>query len=720
MPEDNNLEIKKLQPFLDQAHLLDEEQITFLARTDIGISEKLVQLKRFLNFDHERNPLDEFKFITPEQAGTDFLRFLRKPENFKYTCKLLFNIDLQPFQHVALTELWTKSFPMLIFTRGGSKSWLLGLYAMLRLLFEQGCKIAIVGSGFRQAKAIFEYMEGFWYGGDVYRDLLGSQHSNTGKEQGPRRAVDRCEMVVGNSLAFAIPLGTGDKIRGQRANYLLSDEMASIPKEIFDNVVFGFASVSSAPAEKVKQMKQIRLLKAMGQWTKENEDKFRKASRGNQVVLSGTADYTFGHFYKTYTMYRDVIKAGDNPQKMRENEEKNNVGMKASDCCVMRLPATILPEGFMDDKILAMARANATLSTYLKEYDATFPDDSDGFYKMSLVQSCVCPIKTQDNEEDISFDPVIHGAAGYKYVLSIDPASEKDKLAISILECHPNHRRIVYMWSIRRTDHKERVARKIVQEHDYFQYIARKVRDLMKVFNIVEIACDAGGGGIAIEEALSTQPEDASELPIYRIKDPIEEKNPKPTDYMQGLHILNMIQFSSAEWVANANHSLKLDLEQKTLIFPYHDLVSEEIAIEDDKQSGRVIIEKGKEIRLHDSLTSVYEEIEDLKKELVSISYSKTPAGREKWDLPKYKGPDGKFITETKDRYSALLMANASARLITAFDKLPPPKEQKIFGGKVSEFANRRTPDADFYVNMPGWIKNSCQGYGIIKKNKKR
>ncbi len=707
--EELDLHRRMLAPFMERAHLLDDKQLATLQKKT-SIEDKITFLRRALDVKIDKHPLVNLKLDTPEELGKDFLKILSNPDNFPYTVKTLFDIDLLPFQHVILKELWTKPFPMLVMTRGGGKSWILGLYAMLRLLFEQGCKIAIVGAAFRQAKAIFEYMETFWYKGDVYRDLVGVQKSLAGREQGPRRAVDRCEMSVGNSMAFAIPLGNGDTIRGQRANYLLADEFSSIPEEIFNDAVFGFASVSAAPIEKVKLMAKVNLSKAAGTWTEEQEAKFKSMSKGNQVVLAGTADYTFGHFYKTYDLYRKVIKSGNDPVKLKDAlGDKANTGMRAEDVVVIRIPASLLPPGFMDEKMMATARAKLPAAVYQKEYDATFPDDSEGFYRMSLIKSASCPIKMILEEDgEINFSPMLIGNPAYKYFLAIDPASEKDRLAVTILECREKHRRLVYTWTIKRNEHKERVSRGIVKENDYYHYCAGKIRELMYKFNIVGIACDAAGGGISIEEALAN-PSDKSLLPIYRVKDPEGTKNPKPTDDMQGLHILNMVQFSSAAWVSAANHGMRSDLESKTLIFPYYDLVSEALSIEEDKNNNRVIIDDtGKEIRLFDSLTSNLEEIEELKKELASITHTKTPNGRERWDLPKVKGPDGKFITETKDRYSSILMCNAFARLITMQENAPKDTTQHILGGRVSDHKKFRGSDQKYRGNSMSQIITTC------------
>jgi len=47
--------------------------------------------------------------------------------------------------------------------------------------------------------------------------------------------------------ACAIPLGDGTKIRGLRAHIIISDEFSSVPPDIYETVVVGFAAVSADP-----------------------------------------------------------------------------------------------------------------------------------------------------------------------------------------------------------------------------------------------------------------------------------------------------------------------------------------------------------------------------------------------------------------------------------------------------------------------------------------
>ena len=53
------------------------------------------------------------------------LKKMRDPKYMHWTVKQLLNIDLLPEQVVIMQELWTKSFPMYIASRGFGKSFLL-------------------------------------------------------------------------------------------------------------------------------------------------------------------------------------------------------------------------------------------------------------------------------------------------------------------------------------------------------------------------------------------------------------------------------------------------------------------------------------------------------------------------------------------------------------------------------------------------------------------
>jgi len=595
---------------------------------------------------------DEWAINNPVLELTNHMR---NPDNFSWTCKHLLNIDLLPFQVVILKELWTRTFPMLVAARGGGKSWILALYALLRALFCQGSKIIIVGAAFRQSKLLFEYIEGFWRAAPILRSIVGS-----GRHQGPKRDVDRCTFYIGDSIIMAIPMGDGTKIRGLRANYIIADEFASIPQEIYETVVQGFASVSATPVEGVKDRARTKVMKSLGLWVPDDSQEI-SAVMGNQSILSGTAYYAFNHFADYWKKYKSIIESRGEQKKLEEifsGEVPDNFDW--TKYSIIRIPYHKLPPGFMDDTQVSRAKATIHSSIYQMEYGACFCTDSDGFFRRSLVESCVCRPAIELASGPAEFHAVILGNPNCKYVYGIDPASEQDNFSIVVIELHEDHRRIVYCWTTTRNQHKEKINKKLVEEKDFYGYCAKKIRELMRTFPTEHIGIDAQGGGIAIMEALQDPdkflPNDTPVLP-YRVqgnKDPFWwEKDGKPTDNMPGKHILHMCQFAKADWTSEANHGLRKDFEDKVALLPFFDTWS----------IGEAIVKDKEESRMYDTLEDCVMEIEELKDELATIEYSQTGiAGRDKWDTPEIKLPGNRKGRLRKDRYSALVIANMLAR----------------------------------------------------------
>jgi hypothetical protein len=693
MPRTRDYELKKerdrLKPLLDAAWMLSDKE--FQELSSLKEHEREDRAKKILMPDDINvHPFSFRTFQDVEKPHVELLRIMRNPDYFPFTCRTLFGIDLYPFQHVILKTLWNKPFPMLIGARGMGKSFILALYGMLRLLFNQGCKVAIVGAAFRQAKVIFEYMEGIWANAPVLRDLCGTERGRNNREQGPRRDVDRCEMIIGDSMAFAIPLGDGKKIRGQRANYIIADEYASIPEAIYQDVVAGFASVSASPVKAAKSEATKRLLKTLGMWTEEDNQDEEKNFRGNQSIVSGTADYAFNHFYKTFQQYKSFINSRGDKKKLEaifQGPVPESFNWR--DFAIIRIPYSLLPPGFMQEKIIARARATVHHGIYLKEYDATFPTDTDGFYKRSLIEQCVVGKHDQPillNGQEIRFHAALSGDPLVRHVIGIDPASERDRFSIVVVALHADHRRIVHCWTTNRASHKEKVKRGIVKETDFYVYAARKVRSLMRLFNTVHIAMDSQGGGIAIEEKLHSDVREG-EQPIWKLKDPPETKKPKDSDFKAGLHILEMVSFASAEWTSAANHGMRMDLQSQILLFPYFDPISLAIALEEDKAAQRIVIEDGREVARDDTLEDCVMELEDLKEELTTIVHTQTGVtGRDHWDTPETKEPGGKKGRQRKDRYSALLMASMAARQLAVVRTEP---EIRAVGGFANAIYNQ-------------------------------
>jgi hypothetical protein len=619
------------------------------------------------------NPMIRRNKTDIEHPDRHLVKLLKDPVYFGSTCKLLFDIELHPIQIAILQEFWTRPFPMFVASRGFGKSFLLALYAFLKCIFVPGTKIVIVGAAFRQSKVIFEYMETLWRNSAIIRSIF------SGNDDGPRRDVDRCTMRLGTSWAIAIPLGTGEKIRGLRAHIIIADEFASISPDIYETVVSGFAAVSATPIQNVKKEAKKLAMKEAGLWNDDLE--VLSHSMGNQALIAGTADYSFKHFASYWKRYKAIIESKGEKHKLEEifkGEVPDNFNWR--DYSIIRIPYELIPKGFMDDKQVARAKATIHTGIYNMEYAACFTEDSDGFFKRSLIESCVtketAPVIV--NSEPVFFDVKIKGDPTLKYVYGIDPASEKDNFSIVVLEMHPTHNRIVYCWTTNRTNFKERQKAGLVKEHDFYGFCARKIRNLMKSFPCERIGMDAQGGGIAVEEALH-DPDKLEEGEVL-IWPTIQEKS-KDTDDQAGLHILELVQFAKADWTSQANHGLRKDLEDKILLFPRFDELSLVLALDQENRN----IETADLTPLYDSTSECILEIEELKNELTTIVMSQTSGAsgaRDRWDTPDIKMPNGKKGKLRKDRYSALLIANMLARQI---NRTLQPVNYDIIGTDVSK-----------------------------------
>ena len=156
-----------------------------------------------------------------------------------------------------------------------------------------------------------------------------------------------------------------------------------------------------------------------------------------------------------------------------------------------------------------------------------------------------------------------------------------------------------------------------------------------------------------------------------------------------------MCQFAKHEWLAGANHGLRKDFEDKTTIFPRFDSVTLGISNAEDGLKGRVF----------DTLEQCVMEIEDLKDELTMIQMTQTSTGRDKWDTPESIVGTGKKGKQRKDRYSALIMANMSARTLS---RLPEPSTYEFYGGFATIEQNDKEQKKDLYSG-PTWFTDNMK-----------
>lgn len=579
----------------------------------------------------------------PKDIVYNMVERMFNPRHFGFTCKHLLNIELPAYQAVILRQLWNHTRPMLIATRGASKSFLLAVYAILRLIYNQGCQFVIVGAGLRQSKIVYEYMVKIYQNAPMLQDLMKSFGGNkTDKNlQGPKGSVDRFEFRIGKSLAIACPVGDGERIRGYRANYIACDEYASLDHTIFNEVIKAFANVKQDPVGSMKRAAKIKKLRDMGIDIEEE-------SSTNQIILSGTPKHEFNHFYAEFRKYQKLIESKLDPKT--EGKELDLTSMDKADYCIVRIPHTSIPDGFLDKKNVEDARESMPTSMFNREYGACFIADSDGFYKRSILEAATTtePIVVKGGKK-VSFDPETHGETNSSYVMGVDPAKDRDNAAISLIKIQGTHREIVYCWTFNKQKF-DSMKTKGGLEDEYYAFIAKKIKYLMSLFPVSAIAIDKFGGGEAIIQALAEDTTEDIGIPgVFPVIDPDKKHY---TDAEDGLHIIHSIA-ANATMNSEANHGMLSDFQQKRLLFPAYDPV---------EMARQAIVQNARFDYLTDSYEDIVIEIEALKEELESIILTPTARfGQDHFDTPTTKievAGEIKKARMKKDRYSALLYAN--------------------------------------------------------------
>ena len=585
-------------------------------------------------------------------------------------------LRLLPFQMVMLNMLWYKKFPMIIACRGAGKTFMLGLYCLLRAMLVPGSKIVICGAGYRQAKLVFKYIQELYEQSPVVQESL----KNWG---GPKYGSDAATFKIGLSEITAIPIGDGDKIRGLRATVLIADEFGSIPEETFEIVLSPFTSVHANPAQRAAIAKFIKRLQEMNVDQSLIELVSNTQDFGNQIVISGTATYKYNHFYKRFKTYRMFIEAkGDKAEIKRAIEERalatsGKISAVSTDdvarmakmyghYAVMQLPYTAIPEGFLDEDTIRSNRASFSSYRFMQEYLAQFPDDTDGFIKRSSIEFAT-PQPPQDTPVIIE----LYGDPRAVYVMGVDPARWNDNLAIVVLKLTQRGKEVVYCaaW-----DRKE------------FGESARRIREICQRFNIQYIAMDKGGGGDAIQEWLCKRQDGIKpdEL-IWPIPDQLE----KMADLSApGKKILDMVNFAG-NWTPEAAHGLEAAINQKNLLFPSTAGASDSQTIKQYLRYYNVQnISEIEKLRLskelwgiddweaqengEESSVGVFNNINECINETCAIMKETTEGGTERFILPRLADQPEGLDMRRRDRFSALMLANFAAKCLQGHGNVMP------------------------------------------------
>ena len=529
----------------------------------------------------------------------------------------ILGIDLAPHQRLTMKAMWESNYSIICLTRGGGKTFMLALFAVLRALLFPGEKVGILAPTYRQSKFVFAEVEKIYEISPDFREACIKP---------PVRGPESCylrlsgsENRMGSSIE-ALPLGDGGKIRGARFFTIICDEVAQIPRDILDIVIRGMMATTKDPMENVRRLQEQRKLLEAGEI-----DSIQQAAQ-NKIVFASTSYFQYNHLWERVAKFIEILLEKKKKCQLLKDAGKPIPEDVAVECRGPspnhgQVPHRIMmdneralvlfnyedpPEGFMNQSSIDEARREMSDYMFKMEYCCFFPPDSEGFYPRSLLDKA---------REHRNFSCHLKAEEDTIYIAGVDPARSGDNFAIAIVKVDLSAKEV-------------QLVRMLTYHKKSFPLMHSEIRKLMEIYNIAEIGMDSGGGGTTIRDLLANKDlcPQGQQLILQRGFD--EHVG------MKGSRILELIEFSKYEWLHDANHDMLSGLQHGTF------------KIASTPPCDGETCTPAKE----DADEQVLKTLEEVQNIVVSV----TGHGRMHWDTP--------MKHQRKDRYSAALIAHAMGR----------------------------------------------------------
>ena len=566
-------------------------------------------------------------FLQETKAKLWLYKFLK--ENVTFTTELLTGIELFPFQHMAVKAMMENDYFLGIWSRGMSKSFSTGIFALLDAMLNQGVHIGIISKSFRQSKMIFRKIEEISLDkkAELFRQCIGKVSKSN----------DEWSMQIGSSRITALPLGDGEKLRGFRFQRIIIDELLLMPEKVLNEVITPFLAVVENPTERQKIKDAEDAMIKAGKMTEEE----RKEWPSNKMIGLSSASYKFEYLYKLYQQYENMIF----------NPGAKNQGRR----CIMQFSYDCAPKALYDENLISQAKGTMSQSQIDREFNAQFTDDSAGYFKISKMADCTI-LDGESPAVEVAGEP------GSEYILAFDPSwsesETSDDFAIQVIKLLPEQKKgvVVHSYALPGTNLKKHMT--------YFKY-------LLDHFNIIMIVGDYNGGVQFINSCNESDMFKKEKLQIGVF----DSKLDNPQDYNRDLrearrgynkssNTICILRKPVSIWIRNANEMFQTAFDRKKIYFAatamddnYSLQKSKKIPIkslkfskyEDEKNIGAKMIE---------FIEHQKDMIDLTKAECALIQVSTSAGGNQSFDLPsnlkRQKGVD----RPRKDSYSALVLGN--------------------------------------------------------------
>ena len=568
-------------------------------------------------------------YLDEGEAKLLLYKFLR--ENPSFACELFTGVKLFPFQHMAIKAMMESDYFLGIWSRGMSKSFSTGIFALLDAILHQGVQIGILSKSFRQSKMIFKKIE----------DLAKSPKATFFSQCITRvsKMNDEWVMEIGQSSIRALPLGDGEKLRGFRFQRMIIDELLLMPEKIYNEVIMPFLSVVDNPTERQEVYDLETKLIEKGKMKEED----RRQWPNNKIIGLSSASYKFEYLYKLYQQYENLIL-----------NENNQDGAHRT---IMHFSYDCAPEQLYDQNLIKQSRATMSDSQFEREFGAIFTDDSSGYFKVSKMAEC-----TLADGEGQSVEVI--GNPKDEYILAFDPSwsesESSDDFAMLLIKLNRDLRKgtVVHSYALAGANLKTHIR--------YMAY-------LLTHFNIVAVVGDYNGGVQFMNSCneseifknlnlkLGTMEAELDKVPDY-------EKNLRKlkNQYNKSTKNFVFLRKPSSQWIRAANESLQAAFDRKKIFFAgaamddeYNNQRKSNIPIKelkfinnDPNKSG------GVGARMIDFVEHQKDMMDLIKVQCAMIQITTSLQGTQSFDLPpnlrKQKGAD----KARKDSYSALVLGN--------------------------------------------------------------
>ena len=593
--------------------------------------------------DINKQVLELEGYLEDNKAKYWLYKFLK--ENITFTTELLTGIELFPFQHMAVKAMMENDYFLGIWSRGMSKSFSTGIFALLDAMLNQGVHIGIISKSFRQSKMIFRKIE------DIAQDNKAELFQQCiGKVT---KSNDEWSMQIGKSRITALPLGDGEKLRGFRFQRIIVDELLLMPEKIYNEVIMPFLAVVENPTERQRvRDAEDQMIKA-GKMKEEDRTEWPS----NKMIGLSSASYKFEYLYKLYQAYENMIF----------NPGAKNQGRR----CIMQFSYDAAPKALYDENLITQAKGSMSQSQIDREFNAIFTDDSAGYFKISKMSDCTI-VDGESPAVEVAGDP------DGQYIMAFDPSwsesETSDDFAIQVIKLIPEQKKgvLVHSYALPGTNLKKHII--------YFKYI-------LEHFNIIMIVGDYNGGVQFLNSANESDIFKKSGINIGCFEADFNNPNDYTRDLREARKSYNVtskvicnLRKPTSQWIRNANEMLQTSFDRKKLYFAasamdenYSLQKSKKIPIKEIKFS-KYEDEKNVGAKMIDFIEHQKDMLDLTKAECALINVSTSAGGTQSFDLPanlkRQKGAD----RPRKDSYSALVLGNWGMNIY--YDMMEIPQQE--------------------------------------------